>query len=216
MRHILIAVLAPAQRGADNKVFNYLQQLEQWMLAPDTQLLVQRLPCVFKHSLLVMEQLINQYQPSQLLLVAQQAALVQISVEKVALNINHATEHDSEGQQPNDSLIAQHGPAAYFSNLPLAAIVRQLHRASIPAQLSYHAGTFVANHAFYGLMHYIKHQNTSLQGGLLQLPLLPEQACSLPGVASISSEQMLQALKLTLQSCLAHNDSMLRPASAFG
>ena len=75
MRHILIAVLDPAQRGADNKVFSYLQQLEQWMLAPDTQLLVQRLPCVFKHSLLVMEQLINQYQPSQLLLVAQQATL---------------------------------------------------------------------------------------------------------------------------------------------
>lgn len=216
MRHILIAVLDPAPRGADNIVFNYLQQPEQWMLAPDTQLLVQRLPCVFKHSLVVLEQLINVHKPSHLLILAQNPAQAQISVEKVALNINHASHSDNDGHQPCDSLTAQHGPAAYFSNLPLNAIVHQLHHATIPAQLSYHAGTFVANHAFYGLMHYIKHQNTSLQGGLLQLPLLPEQACSLPGVASISSEQMLQAIKLTLQACLAHSDSMLRPASAFG
>ncbi|HEX5793807.1 MAG TPA: pyroglutamyl-peptidase I, partial [Rheinheimera sp.] len=176
----------------------------------ESQVQVERLPCVFKHSLTVLEQLINRHKPSHLLLLSQCSTQATISVEKVALNINDARQSDNNNQQPRDSLTAQHGPAAYFSNLPVNAITDKLRSHQLPVQLSYNAGTFVANHLFYGLMHYIKHQNISLHGGLLQFPLLPQQACLQPGTASISSGLILDAVKLAVSVCLAHGDNMLR------
>jgi pyroglutamyl-peptidase len=52
-----------------------------------------------------------------------------------------------------------------------------------------------------------------LHGGLMQLPLLPEQACQSSTSASISSELMLAAIKTAVAVCLAHDDNVLRTAT---
>lgn len=201
MRTILLAVLDAASPKDKHTLFNALTPLLQTGSTYGYQLQLAALPYAFKRSLVALEQLITQHKPAVLLLLAQDAAQTQISLEKVALNINHCLSPDQDNQIAKDSLTAQHGPAAYFSNLPLAALVSTLQQQQIPAQLSYHAGTGVANHAYYGLMHYIKHQNTNLQGALLKLPLLPEQACRLAGAASISARLTCEALTLVTQQC---------------
>ncbi len=201
MRTILIAVLDAASPQDQHTLLKALTPLVQSSSAGGYQLQLCALPYAFKRSLVVLEQLITQHKPAVLLLLAQDATQTQISVEKVALNINHCLSPDQDNQTANDSLTAQHGPAAYFSNLPLAALVSALRQHQIPVQLSYHAGTGVANHAYYGLMHYIKHQNTNLQGALLKLPLLPEQACRVAGAASISARLTCEALTLLTQQC---------------
>ena len=210
MRSILIAVIDNPAKIDDSELYQQLLSLENWPVGKDYQINIQQLPCVFKHSLTVLEQLITQFKPAHMLLINQCRSMVDIQVEKVALNINDASEPDNKQQQPKDSLTAQHGPAAYFSNLPLNAIVEALQNHALPARLSYSAGTFVANHLFYGLMHYIKHQNTSLHGGLIQVPLTPVQASKIPGTASLSTSLVLEAIKLAISVSLAHSDSMLR------
>lgn len=210
MRSILIAVIDSPVDTDNPALYQQLLSLANWQAAPECQLEIQRLPCIFKQSLTVLEQLITKYKPTHLLLVSQSRCNMAIHVEKVALNINDASEPDHIQQQPRDTLTAQHGPAAYFSNLPVTAIADALHSQAIPARLSYHAGTDVANHLFYGLMHYIKHQNISLHGGLLQVPLSPAQASKLPGTASLSTGLVQEAVKLAVSVSLAHSDNMLR------
>ncbi|GAB57629.1 pyroglutamyl-peptidase I family protein [Rheinheimera nanhaiensis] len=209
MRTILLAALDAASPQDKHTLFNALTPLVKTGSTDGYQLQLAALPYAFKRSLVVLEQLITQHKPAVLLLLAQDAAQTQISLEKVALNINHCLSPDQDNQIAKDSLTAQHGPAAYFSNLPLAALVSTLQQQQIPAQLSYHAGTGVANHAYYGLMHYIKHQNTNLQGALLKLPLLPEQACRLAGAASMSAKLTCEALTLVTQQC-ASNTAAIR------
>ena len=212
MRTIIVAALDSS--GSHNKAEFYrtLLPLADWEIETNTTLQLYRLPCIFKQSLLELEKLITQHKPSHLLLVAQNPENKQVSVEKVALNVNDALQPDDNNQQPRDTLTAQHGPAAYFSNLPVAAITSALKHSAVPARLSYTAGTYVANHVFYGLMHYIKHQNTNLQGGLLQFPLLPQQACLEQDATSISPHLLLDAVKLVVKVCLSHSDQMLRDA----
>ena len=210
MRSILIAVIDNPAEIDDSELYQQLLSLENWPVGKDYQINIQQLPCVFKHSLTVLEQLITQFKPAHMLLINQCRANVDIRIEKVALNINDASEPDNHQQQPRDTLTAQHGPAAYFSNLPVSAIVDTLHSHALPASLSYSAGTFVANHLFYGLMHYIKHQNISLHGGLMQVPLSPAQASRLPGSASLSTSLAVDAVKLAINVSLAHSDNMLR------
>lgn len=204
MRTTLIAVLDAANQQDQHTLLEVLTPLTQASNHPQHELKLCTLPYAFKRSLVVLEQLITQHKPSVLFVLAQDATQTQISLEKVALNINHCLSPDQDNQTPNDSLTALHGPAAYFSNLPLAELVSTLQQQQLPAQLSYHAGTGVANHAYYGLMHYIKHQNTNLQGALIQLPLLPVQASRVKGAASISPDVIREALNLITRHCASN------------
>jgi pyrrolidone-carboxylate peptidase len=57
------------------------------------------------------------------------------------------------GGQPVDTPVVVGGPAAYFSSLPIKAMLQALQKAGVAAEVSQTAGTFVCNHVFYALMH---------------------------------------------------------------
>jgi pyroglutamyl-peptidase len=74
-----------------------------------------------------------------------------ISVERVALNLDDAASADNEGvvsAQP----IRPDGPPAYWSTLPVEAIVEALRAEGIPAATSRDAGGYLCNHVFYSLL----------------------------------------------------------------
>ena len=76
-----------------------------------------------------------------------------LSLERVAINVNDARIADNAGAQPMDTPVVAGGPAAYFTNLPIKAMLAGLLDEGINAEVSQTAGTFVCNHVFYGLMH---------------------------------------------------------------
>ncbi len=76
-----------------------------------------------------------------------------VTVERVAVNIMDARIPDNDGYQPVDEPIVPGGPTAYFSTLPVKAIVKALREAGIPAAVSNSAGTFLCNYAMYTLLH---------------------------------------------------------------
>ncbi len=47
-----------------------------------------------------------------------------ITIERVAINIDDARIADNEGNQPVDVPVVEEGPAAYWSTLPMKAIVK--------------------------------------------------------------------------------------------
>ena len=114
----------------------------------------------------------------------------------MAINIDDARIADNAGRQPVDRVIARQGPAAYWSTLPIKAIVAALQSRGIPASVSQTAGTFVCNHVFYGLMHELRGQK-KVRGGFIHVPFLPEQA--LQGQASLPLETMVAAIAVAIE-----------------
>jgi pyroglutamyl-peptidase len=102
-----------------------------------------------------------------------------VSVERVAINVMDARIPDNAGAQPIDVPVIEGGPAAYFSTLPIKALVAGLKAAGFPASVSQTAGTFVCNQVFYALQHTLTGQG--IHSGFVHLPLLPEQAAQWPG-----------------------------------
>lgn len=93
-----------------------------------------------------------------------------ITIERVAINVDDARIADNEGIQPVDVPVVEEGPAAYWSTLPMKAIVKRLQEEGIPASVSQTAGTFVCNHLFYGLMHELEKYDKKMKGGFIHIP----------------------------------------------
>ena len=98
-----------------------------------------------------------------------------ISLERVAINVNDARIPDNIGARPIDLPIVADGPAAYFTSLPIKAMLQRLLDAGVRAEASQTAGTFVCNQTFYGLMHLLAPRWQGVRGGLIHVPWLPQQ-----------------------------------------
>ena len=79
-----------------------------------------------------------------------------LPVERVGINIDDCRITDNEGNQPIDEPVFADGDAAYFSNLPIKAMVNEIRKNKIPASISNSAGTFVCNHVLYGVRYMIE------------------------------------------------------------
>lgn len=145
------------------------------------------LPCVFGASLVNLKTLLRAHRPELVVCLGQAGGRAEITPERVAINVDDARMPDNAGAQPVDRPVIRRGPAAYWSTLPVKAIVMALRAEGIPAAVSQTAGTFVCNHVFYGLMHALK-SGRGVRGGFIHVPFLPEQAKS--GQPSLSLADM--------------------------
>src|SRR3954453_22694714 len=139
------------------------------------------LPTVFGRAIAALEDALVAVRPDIVLCVGLAGGRAELSLERVAINVDDARIPDNDGQQPIDRAIAADGPAAYFTGLPVKAAVAALRQAGLPAIVSNTAGTFVCNHVFYGLMHLPSTRQLPLRGGFLHVPYLPSQAARFSG-----------------------------------
>lgn len=158
-----------------------------------------RLPCVFGHALQALGAALTSEQPAMVLALGQAAGRSDFSIERVAINVDDARIADNFGAQPVDTPVVAGAPAAYFSTLPIKAMVLALREAGLPASVSQTAGTFVCNHLFYGLMHALR-SASQVRAGFMHLPLLPAQAARhlLPGQASMALQTQVQGVRIAL------------------
>ncbi len=154
------------------------------------------LPCRFGRALAVLNREIRRLDPALVVCLGQAGGRAEITPERIAINIDDARIPDNAGKLPVDRPIVPRGPAAYWSTLPIKAIVEALQARGIPAAVSQTAGTFVCNHVFYGLMHALRRRR-GVRGGFVHLPWLPEQAG--PGQPSLSLDVMAAAIEETLK-----------------
>jgi len=159
------------------------------------------LPCVFGAAIEALRDAIAEVQPAVVIAVGQAGGRHDISVERVAINVDDAPIADNRGAQLVDEPIVPDGPVGYFSTLPIKAIVRAVRDAGIPASVSQTAGTFVCNHVFYGLMHELQqlHQRLpGIRGGFIHIPFLPQQAARQPGAPSMALADMVEAIRIAV------------------
>jgi pyroglutamyl-peptidase len=159
-----------------------------------------QLPTVFGHSLETLRDLLLRHRPDLAICTGQAGGRAALSLERVAINVNDARIPDNAGEQPVDTPIVAGGPAAYFSTLPIKAMLASLLEAGINAEVSQTAGTFVCNHVFYGLMHdlAVHTQLRHTRGGLIHVPWLPSQ-----GQPSMRLDEIVEGLKVAIECALA-------------
>jgi pyroglutamyl-peptidase len=160
------------------------------------------LPCVFGKSLLALGREIRRVGPELVICAGQAGGREGISVERVAINIEDASIPDNAGKQPLDRPVARTGPVAYWSTLPIKAVVAALREAELAAEVSQSAGTFVCNHVFYGLMRVLA-RSEGVRGGFIHVPYLPEQARrAADGSPSMKLEQIVRGLEIAIETSL--------------
>ena len=156
-----------------------------------------QLPCVFAQSLPALRAAIRRHRPQVVLCLGLAGSRSAISLERVAVNLCDARIPDNAGAQPAGTPVVAGGPAAYFTRLPVKALVQRLQQAGVPAELSLSAGSFVCNQVMYGLLHALRRQ-PGVAAGFIHLPPLPEQAAAHPGSRPLALATQVQGLGLVL------------------
>lgn len=98
------------------------------------------------------------------------------------------------------------GPVAYYSTLPIRAMVRAMRQASIPADISDTPGTFCCNHLMYGTLHYLATRQLPIRAGWIHLPALPAVAARVEnlGMPSMSLETSATGVRAALTAIVTH------------
>jgi pyroglutamyl-peptidase len=168
------------------------------------------LPTVFGTSLRRLEALMEEHRPRLVVCTGQAGGRGAISLERVAINVNDARIPDNIGARPIDVPIVADGPAAYFTNLPIKAMLQRLLDAGVRAEVSQTAGTFVCNQTFYGLMHLLAQPAwQGVRGGLIHVPWLPEQ-----GQPSMRLDEIVRGLETAIACALATDHDIRKEAGA--
>jgi pyroglutamyl-peptidase len=162
------------------------------------RVVARQIPTEFAASLRLLRAALRETAPAIVLGVGQAGGRAQLSLERVAINLQDARIPDNAGAQPIDESVIAGAPAAYFSTLPLKAMLAALHDAGVPATISHTAGTYVCNHLAYAMLHWTARKR-GVRSGFIHIPWLPVQAASRHGASSMALEEMVRGLEIALR-----------------
>ena len=116
---------------------------------------------------------------------------------------------DNAGYQPIDVTIQEDGETAYFTSLPVKAMVQNIKDAGIPSALSYTAGSYVCNYLMYTLLYLIDRKYPNIRGGFIHVPYAMEQVVNKPlGTPSMDLHQIARGLEKAVEA-VVKNDADL-------
>lgn len=163
-------------------------------------------PTVFKKSIATVAAAMDCENPDVVVCIGQAGGRFGITPERVAVNNDDARIKDNEGNQPIDTPIFEDGEAAYFSTLPIKAMVKAIKEAGLPASVSNTAGSFVCNHLMYGVLYHISKSHPGTRGGFIHVPYIPEQVVDLVDKPAMSVDDITRGLEAAL-AAIVENDN---------
>jgi pyroglutamyl-peptidase len=212
MKTVLLTGFEPFDGAAINPSWEAVRQLDGW--SGDGFIVEAReLPCVFGDAAEALRGYVDALRPDLVIAVGQAGGRPEISVERIAINVDDARIPDNAGRQPVDVPVVANGPAAWFTTLPIKAIVAAIRARGIKAGVSQTAGTFVCNHVFYALMHHLRGQ--AVKAGFIHVPFLPEQAAAWPEPApAMTLEEIVTALRVAVEVALSTDADVVEAGGA--
>ena len=163
-------------------------------------------PTVFRKSIDTVAKAIEEEKPDVVLCIGQAGGRFEITPERVAINVDDARIKDNEGNQPIDTKIFEDGENAYFTTLPIKAMVEAIREANLPAAVSNTAGTFVCNHLMYGVLYTLAKKYPHIKGGFTHVPFIPAQVARRTPVAPYMA---LEDIKRGLEAAIVAIDKNL-------
>ena len=196
---ILITAFEPFQQETTNATMEALSLLPDRLCGVTLEKRV--IPVVFGEAIDVVTKLVDDLRPDAVVCLGQASGRAEVTPERVAINVMDARIADNAGNQPVDAPIRADGPAAYFSTLPVKAMVQAMKEAGVPASLSNTAGTFVCNDLMYGLLDHLARTGQTVPAGFIHIPATPAQACDRP-TPSMAPETVAKGLEAALKTLI--------------
>ena len=172
----------------------------------DAEIIKLEVPTVFGRAADVVRDAIVEHDPDVVVSVGQAGGRFAVSPERVAINVDDGRIPDNEGYQPIDTPIRADGPPAYFSSLPVKAMVTAIRRAGVPATVSNTAGTYVCNHIMYQILYMIDREFPGKRGGFVHVPYIAQQVADKPTQPSLSLDDLATALTAAMAAIVEYRD----------
>jgi len=155
------------------------------------------LPVEFKRASEKLINLISTHKPSVIISLGQAEGRDFIGLEQVAINLADGRIADNVGVKLVNQPINVTAADGYFSTLPIRAIVDAISALGISAKVSYSAGTFICNEIFFTAQSFL--QGSTVISGFIHLPLATNQAAEFPGLATMSIEDQVAAIRAAIK-----------------
>ena len=172
MKQLLITGFEPFGGETVNPSWEAVRLLPETL--GDYKLTKLQIPTVFGRAAGTVLETARTLQPDVILCIGQAGGRSGVTPEVIGINLREARIPDNAGNQPENVPVVPDAPAAYFSTVPVRAMVRAIRDAGVPAALSYSAGAFVCNDVLFSLLH--AYDGTQTKVGFVHGPFLPEQA----------------------------------------
>lgn len=182
----------------------------------DSAVVARVVPNVFFECIEVVAKAIEELRPHAVLMMGEFGGRSMVTVERIAQNFNDSTRYDlldNAGASIQGEFTAPDGPAAYYSTVPIRAMVRGMRAVGIPTDISDTPGTFGCNHLMYGVLHHVAVHELPIRVGWIHLPALPEVAAlelNL-GSPSMSVETSAQGVRAALEAIESHSTDIDDP-----
>ncbi len=172
--------------------------IESVKLLPDTicdaEIIKLEIPTVVHKSLEKIDKKIQECDPDIIISIGQAGGRADITVERIGINCDDCRIKDNEGNQPIDEKVYEDGPDAYFSSLPIKAMVQEIQNAGIPASISNTAGTFICNHVLYGVRYLCDHKYPEKKSGFIHIPYMTSQVVNKRNMPSMNLNDIVTGL----------------------
>lgn len=199
MKKILVTGFEPFNGESINPSIEAVKNLPDFI--EGVRVIKLQLPTAYHSAITTLYNEIETHTPNWVVSIGQAGGRAGITPERIAINIDDALIPDNEGNQPIDQPIFKEGMNAYFTNLPIKAMVKAIQDAGIPATVSNSAGTFVCNHVMYGLMHYIHTNNLNIKGGFIHVPYETHQGKT----TALPLEKIVEGLHLAITTIILND-----------
>ncbi len=188
---ILLTAFAPFGGDSRNASQEVLNALPDRIGGMELQKLC--LPVVFGRVGEMAIEAAENLRPDALVCLGQAGGRTEVTPERVAINLMDGRIADNNGFQPVDVPIAPDGPAAYFSTLPIRAMVKAMESSGVPARISNTAGTYVCNDLMYRALRWADRNRPGLPCGFIHVPYLDVQEPD-EGVPTLPKEAVVRAI----------------------
>jgi pyroglutamyl-peptidase len=145
-------------------------------------------------------ELVDELAPEAIVHLGLAGARARIALERVAVNVMDFEIADNAGYRAAGEPCVAGGPAAYFSTLPLEAMLEALTADGVPAYVSASAGTYLCNQTFYTTRHLLEVRGARTPAGFIHLPLSPSMVVA-TGLdqPSMDVPLMIRAVEIALR-----------------
>ena len=140
---------------------------------------------------------IVRYRPRAVIGLGEAGGRPAISLERIAINLADERGALAKTGDPGFMPVIRGGPDAYFSRLPLHAIIRALDRKEIPASVSLTAGAYACNALMYAALHYLR-RKPGIPVGFIHLPYEARQAGRHRSLPTMALTLMQTAVRIAI------------------
>ncbi|MCF7799132.1 pyroglutamyl-peptidase I [Candidatus Woesearchaeota archaeon] len=148
----------------------------------------------------LLKEKIHEFNPEIVLGLGVAMGINKVKIEKIGLNFKHAEIPDNEGIKIQSEKISMNNSLAFETDIDILNFSDKLKEKGIPAEVSFHAGTYICNYAYYNCLSYLK--DKKIKTLFIHVPASPKEVIELnSNIASfptnLIAEGIFQILKET-------------------